>query len=163
HTGEARNALVTALLGAPHVRSMVWDPPIASAHFTPGGRWLAVLHPSRDVDVWNLATRHRVATVHARTVPTSAAVSADGVRIAIGRVGGEGPVETSMRTFFTVPGDDPRFANLGYALSGANPRLLALGHFDGTVSVWDIVARRQVARLRGGDGQVVRVAFSADG
>jgi WD40 repeat protein len=265
-TGEARNALVTALLGSPHVKTMLWNEPITGARFTPNGRWLAVLHASRGVGVWNLETQRRVA-VHTRAIPTSAVVSADGARLATGfddgtlelrdlragtppvalrspstpraliptptsstvraiefspdgrllawvdgyrlvvwdghttraipltgafrndwtpafvhdgrllaaiggnppqittwQIGGDGPVAASGHTFFTISADDdPRFANLGHALDPADPRLLAIGHYDGTVSLWDVVDRRQVGRLRGGRGLVGQVAFSTDG
>src|SRR5207302_752673 len=41
--------------------------------------------------------------------------------------------------------------------------LVAVGHYDGTVSVWDVAARKLRYRIAGGDNSIGSVVFSPDG
>ena len=137
---------------------------ILRAALSPDGSLLATtgVFWDKTVQVWDLATSARRATVSAPWDVKSVAWSPDGTRIAFGVA--DGSIRLAERGTWVEAG--LLYEKGGVALDLAfdpSGRTLAAALGTGIVTVWDVEGQSTIAALRGHTGPVQWVAFSPDG
>jgi WD40 repeat protein len=147
--------------------------------YAPDGKTLYTAGADRTVRAWDVATgMERYAVKKLPREVVALAASADGQVVALTGAFYRGnrkdrrasvPTHPSHlillrdaatgleRRSFPAPGDGVR--TMAFAPNG----LLALGCFDGTVTLWDAAAGRAIRKFEGLGGTIRSVAFSADG
>jgi WD40 repeat protein len=135
---------------------------VMTADFSPSGRFLLTGDFAGEVKLWDVALRQERLTIeaHLGTVWKVAFLDDDDVLLS----GGE---DGKLRFWFAptgrllsqLPGDT--FGMLTFAVS--RDRRIAIGRFDGEVSLWDLVGTRRGRTLGNHAAAVFSVAFSPDG
>jgi WD40 repeat protein len=150
-------------------RTLVHDENIGSMAFSPDGSMIASC--GVDITLWSIATGTVVRTIEVMGGPHagSVAISPDGSLI----VGGEEHVTvwdmTTGREVYTLEAwktDIKTGLAGGTVLSKAfspDGKLLALGHINYVIGIWDVATGGLVRTLRGETLAVRSVAFSPDG
>jgi eukaryotic-like serine/threonine-protein kinase len=128
-----------------------------SLAFKPGGGLLATTANSR-VNLWDLATRRRVAILRHEALCVDVAFSPDGETLASAGNGGIKLWNVATRQPVATLTTD---ALLRVAFS-PDGKILAAACFDRTVRLWDLGTRRELAPLRGHTAFVISLAFSPD-
>jgi WD40 repeat protein len=133
-------------------------PGAVSVAFSPDGKTLATLvlsykGISRDpkiwgrVDLWNVATRHRIATLPGRSTSNAVAFSPDGNTLAVGDGGGRVDLlnVASKRRIatLTTPGSQD-VASVAFSPDG---KTLAAADSDGRTYLWDVATSRLIHAL----------------
>ena len=136
---------------------------IFSVVFSPDGAVLASGSGYFTVELWDVATRARIATLSGHTGNVhSVSFSPDGTTLASGS--GDNTVklwDVATRTnTATLSGHTDRVRSVSFSPDGA---MVASGSLDGTVKLWDVTTRTNTATLSGHTDWVRSVAFSPDG
>jgi WD40 repeat protein/serine/threonine protein kinase len=132
-----------------------------SLAFSRDGRKLAVGYSSGVVKIWDLARRTNEITlrVHNPAVRGLALLPDERTLIAVGR-----DIQfwdlNSQRELFRLK---PRPTNFRGCSISPDGRRLAVGAFDGLVTVWDLDSRQEVATLNGDERPINAVSFLPDG
>ena len=146
---------------------------VLSVAFSPNGKVLAALVLSYQgggnrgrVDLWNVATRHRIATLtgpRKKSFVQAMAFSPDGQTLATGGIGRAYLWNVATRRLIatlTIP------SSLGVTSLAFSPdgKTLAAADGDGRTYLWDVAAKRLIQTLANpGSHGVYSVAFSPDG
>jgi WD40 repeat protein len=140
---------------------------ILQINFSPNGKLVATAGREAEdtrvsaVEIWDLATQKKVATLLGHTwAVISAAFSPDGKTLA------SCSADTSIRFWDTTTWKEilPSLTlkEFGHSLAfSPNGRTLASDSRDGTVKLWNVATRHELASLRAGD--VGYISFSPDG
>jgi RNA polymerase sigma factor (sigma-70 family) len=184
--GSDPDIVLYELATGKEVRRLRWAPDfVAHQVFSADGRSLAVLSRlSRakpiegagawSVGVWDVASGRQRLRSPPRFVPAgpyhrSVALSADGRWLAVyveERLGGR-PTISAVQLWEVASGKaGPRVLTYPEQISMAlspDGRMLAAGHRDGTVQLWEVGSGRELRCFTGHRGEVWSLAFSADG
>jgi WD40 repeat protein len=145
------------------VLKLPWTP-IKDIELSPDGRVLAARCPDQAVRLWNVLQRREVRSLRHREEVGAMIFSGDGTKLAVG--------SSDRGTFYLWDVASGREAavlrdeSMGGAISGAfspDGRFIALAGYSGTVNLWDLATKAQVAALQGHKGQIYAIAFSPDG
>jgi WD40 repeat protein len=127
---------------------------VVGAAFSPDSQILATGSHDQTVRLWDVSAHQAVATLTNGFPLGSLAFSPDGRTLIVGgskhhfRVGGRAGLQfwdvPSRQATGTVPGDTSDIVAVALSVSGA---LLATGHKDGPVSLWDAQTRRLLHRF----------------
>ena len=133
------------------------------AEIRPSGTILA--SGLEDVNLWDVATARKVATLeHPREV-NSVAFSPDGTILASGS--GDNKVRlwevSTERKIATLNVHTPIGPSLTAVAFSPVSTILASGSGDGKVKLWDVATRRNIDTFEAHSGSVFSVAFSPDG
>jgi WD40 repeat protein len=134
------------------------------------GRTLAVGYEDETIELWDAATRTRLALLKQGPVGyRSVAFSPDGKSLAVVAGVADRPVVQQTIKLWDVAAAR-EIAMLPKLPTGINNlalspdcRTLALGGADNGVRLWDVIARREVAVLKGHTAPYFSLAFSPDG
>jgi len=141
---------------------------VMCAAFSPDGNTLATGSHDRTVRLWEVNDQKGVATLTNAFPVGSIAFSPDGRTLIVGgsswyflegdRAGLQFWDVESRKATGTIAGDPSEIVELALSAGGD---LLATGHKDGAVSVWDAQSRRLLHRFRSQfESQVISLAFS---
>jgi WD40 repeat protein len=141
---------------------------VAAALFSPDGSILATGSHDQTVRLWDVNNHKALATLTNGFPVGSLAFSPDGRTLIVGGsplnfvAGDRGGLQfwdvRSQQPTGTIPGDASDISQLALSASGS---LLATGHNDGTVRLWDAQTRGLIHEFKGGSvGSVLRLAFS---
>ena len=133
---------------------------VRSVAFSLGGTLLASGSDDSTIKLWDVTTGQNIATLEGHTDRvTSVAFSPDGTTLA----SGSGDVRlwdvATRRNIATLEGHTDRVTSVAFSPDGAT---LASGSWDGTIKLWDVVAREYIAPLWHSN-RVLSVAFFPDG
>ena len=161
------DGLSLASVGVHNLAVELWDLPtrsrtlldghsseVVGAAFSPDGRILATGSHDQTVRMWDVSNHKAVATLTNGFPVGSLAFSPDGRTLIVGgsrhhfRVGGRAGLQfwdvPSQQATGTIPGDVSDIVQVAWSDSGS---LLATGHKDGPVSLWDAQTRRLLHRF----------------
>jgi eukaryotic-like serine/threonine-protein kinase len=141
---------------------------VMCAAFSPNGRILATGSHDETVRLWDVSDCRAVATLTNGFPVGSLAFSPDGKTLIVGGskhnflAGGRGGLQfwdvPSRQATGAIPGDASDIVGLALSASGS---LLATGHKDGAVGLWDAQTRRRLHRFESPFGSsVISLAFS---
>ncbi|WP_411146709.1 helix-turn-helix domain-containing protein [Streptomyces sp. x-80] len=142
-----------------------WTIPRAAAplSFTPDGRTAVVATATGSAGLWDLATRHRVASVATERGDNSAVgASSDRRLLAVGdRTGTTRLWDTATgRPVATLGGHAGRINAISFTRDG---RTVAIAGTDSTIWLWTGDGKRVIAVLTGCPAPVLAMAFTPDG
>ena len=124
---------------------------------------------SREVKLWNVATRQNIATLSHSHLIESVAFSPDGNTIATGSWGATSSADPGILTLWNVStrqeiakisGHNGRVNTVAFSPDG---KTVASGSYDETVKLWQVSTRTNIATIEGHRSSVRAVAFSPDG
>jgi eukaryotic-like serine/threonine-protein kinase len=144
-----RRGIVTLQESADHASSLA---------FQPGGGLLATTANIR-VNLWDLATRRRVAILRHERPCVDVAFSPDGQTLASAGDGGIKLWDVATHQKVATLTTDG-LLRVAFSPDG---KILAAACFDRTVRLWDLGTRRELAPLQGHTAFVISLAFSPDG
>ena len=144
---------------------------IQDVQISPDGRWLTIVPvgssgESATLEVWDAASRRRVARVAAPDTPTAVRYSADGRLRAVGYQNGRSQL---LSTADWKPATRPLGNDAGEIYAAAisrDGRTLATGSADRTVRLWDIETQQAIGTPLPGPGRGVGAVapyFTPDG
>lgn len=132
--------------------------------FSPDGATLAGGIGDSTVQLWDMATRQKIASLHGHTQRVrSVAFSPNGETLASG---GQWNVPMKLwdvvtqQSITALQGHSDDVESVAYSVDGT---MLASGGQDNTARIWDLASRREIATLTGHRDEVQSVAFSPDG
>ena len=136
---------------------------VYSVVFSPDGTRLASGSGDGTVKLWDGATRENIATLEGHTDPGS--IRWYFRRMGRGWLPGHGMAQSSCGTGrqekISLPSKGIRIgSSVVFSPDGTR---LASGSFDGTVKLWDVASREEIATLKGHTSWVESVVFSSDG
>ncbi len=132
---------------------------ITSMAFSPDGTTLASGSEDHTVKLWDVETRKQIATLSGHTNRVaSVAFSSNGRTLASGASDGIKLWDLATRESMAALGYGA--TSVSFSPDGAT---LASGSWDGTVRLWDVARREQIATLEGHMGSIYSVSFSPDG
>ena len=141
---------------------------VGGTAFSPDGRMFATSSHDQTVILWDLNDGKAVATLTNGFPAGSLAFSPDGQTLIVGgsklnsQLGGPGGLQfwnvPSRQAVGTIPGEVSDIVQMALSANGA---LLATGHKDGAVRLWDARTRRLLLEYKGlSAGSVYCLAFS---
>jgi WD40 repeat protein len=152
-TGKERN------VPAGHTQS------VSKVVYLPGGKTLATLSPDNTIRFWDLTSGKELRSIGGLWNRGQAvAFSPDGKLVVSLKRGGDVCAwhTDSAREAWTLPSAGPRARPWGLAFR-PDGKVLAVGHNDGLVRLWDVAKREVERELRGPRAAVSGLAFSPDG
>ena len=133
---------------------------VSSLAFAPDGTLAS--GSFKKVELWDVETRERIATLDHRNWVSSVAFSPDGNTLA-SSLQESNTVQlrdAATNKVTTLEGHTGLVPSVTFSPDGT---LLASGSWDGTVKLWDVAEQRETATLEGHSNFVFSVAFSPDG
>ena len=137
------------------------DSGVISVAFSPDGTTLASASNSSIVNLWDLATRTNIATLHDGS--WSIAFSPDGSILASGIKMWDTATKEHIATLGKYLNHGHRSHAIAFSPDGS---ILVSGSYvldGGTIELWDVATKQHIATLSGHGGWVFSVAFSPDG